>query len=119
MNIPPKRNRKDPICFSPYLYRARSLIERFFNKFKQCRRVATPFDKLAANYPASVRFASIRLWLGAHESTPYAELPTCLQGQLVVKEAGQTSIVVATIRKGTAFLVRYALFESSDSGSVP
>jgi transposase len=21
-NIPPKRNRKDPICFSPYLYRA-------------------------------------------------------------------------------------------------
>jgi transposase len=26
-NIPPKRNRKDPICFSPYLYRARNLIE--------------------------------------------------------------------------------------------
>jgi transposase len=39
-NIPPKRNRKDPICFSPYLYRARNLIERFFNKIKQCRRVA-------------------------------------------------------------------------------
>src|SRR5437762_10542013 len=28
-NIPPKRNRKDLICFSPYLYRARNLIERF------------------------------------------------------------------------------------------
>jgi transposase len=27
-NIPPKRNRKDPICFSPYLYRARNLVER-------------------------------------------------------------------------------------------
>jgi transposase len=40
-NIPPKRNRKDPICFSPYLYRARDWIERFFNKIKQCRRVAT------------------------------------------------------------------------------
>src|SRR5262252_2312875 len=40
-NIPPKRNRKDPICFSPFLYRARNLIERFFNKIKQCRRVAT------------------------------------------------------------------------------
>jgi transposase len=37
----PKRNRKDPICFSPYLYRARNPIERFFNKIKQCRRVAT------------------------------------------------------------------------------
>jgi transposase len=36
--------RKDPICFSPYLYRARNLIERFFNKIKQCRRVATRYD---------------------------------------------------------------------------
>jgi transposase len=59
-NIPPKRNRKDPICVSPYLYRARNLIERFFNKIKQCRRVATRHDKLA----------SIRIWLHASESTP-------------------------------------------------
>ena len=47
-NIPPKQNRKEPICFSPYLYRARNLVERFFNKIKQCRRVATRYDKLAA-----------------------------------------------------------------------
>jgi transposase len=40
-NIPSKRNRKDLVCFSQYLYRARNLIERFFNKIKQCRRVAT------------------------------------------------------------------------------
>jgi transposase len=58
-NIPPKRNRKDPICFSPYLYRARNLIERFFNKIKQCRRVATRYDKLAANYLAFIKLASI------------------------------------------------------------
>ena len=69
-NIPPKRNRKKPICFSPYLYRARNLIERFFNKIKQCRRVATRYDKLAANYLAFVKLASIRLWLRAYESTP-------------------------------------------------
>ena len=49
-NIPPQRNRKDLICFSPYLYRARNLFERFFNKIKQCRRVATRYDKLAATY---------------------------------------------------------------------
>jgi transposase len=42
-NIPPKRNRKDPICFSPYLYRAPNLVKRFFNKIKQCRRVAIRF----------------------------------------------------------------------------
>src|SRR4051812_39801699 len=69
-NIPPKRNRKDPICFSPYLYRVRNLIERFFNKIKQCRRVATRYDKLAANYLAFVKLASIRVWLRANESTP-------------------------------------------------
>src|SRR5216684_4498851 len=67
-NIPPKRNRKAPICFSPYLYRPRNLIERFFNKIKQCRRVATRYDKLAANYLAFVKLASIRIWLRANES---------------------------------------------------
>ncbi|CUU14564.1 Mobile element protein CDS [Bradyrhizobium sp.] len=43
--------------------------ERFFNRIKQCRRVATRYDKLAANYLAFVQLASIRLWLGANEST--------------------------------------------------
>ena len=64
-NIPPKRNRRDPICFSPHLYRARNLVERFFNKIKHCRRVATRYDKLAANYLAFVQLASISLWLRA------------------------------------------------------
>jgi transposase len=68
-NIPPKRNRRDPICFSPYLYRDRNLVERFFNKIKQCRRVATRYDKLAANYLAFVKLACIRLWLRVYEST--------------------------------------------------
>jgi hypothetical protein len=70
-NIPPKRNRNEPICFSPYLYRARNLVERFFNKIKQCRRVATRYDKLSANYLAFIKLASIRIWLRANESTPW------------------------------------------------
>ena len=44
-NIQPKSNRKDPICFSSYLYRARNLVERFFNKIKHYRRIATRYDK--------------------------------------------------------------------------
>ena len=60
-------DRKNPICFSPYLYRARNLIERFFNKIKQCRRIATRHDKLAADYPAFIKLASIRIWLRADE----------------------------------------------------
>ena len=54
-NIPPRCNRKEPIRFSPHLYRARNLVERFFNKIKQCRRVATRYDKLAANYLAFIQ----------------------------------------------------------------
>jgi transposase len=50
--------------------RARNLIERFFNKIKQCRRVATRYDQHAANYLAFVKLASIRIWLRANESTP-------------------------------------------------
>ncbi len=68
-NIPPKCNRKDPICFSPFLYKARNRIERYFNKMKHFRRVATRYDKLAANYLAALKLASVRLWLRAYEST--------------------------------------------------
>jgi len=68
-NIPPRSNRNEPICFSPYLYRARNLVERFFNKIKHCRRGATRYDKLAANYLAFIQLASIRLWLRVNEST--------------------------------------------------
>jgi transposase len=58
-NIPPRCNRTEPICFSPYLDRASNLVERFFNKIKQCRRVATRYDRLAANYLAFIQLASI------------------------------------------------------------
>jgi transposase len=69
-NIPPRCNRKEPVCFSPHLYRARNLVERFFNKIKQCRRVATRYDKLATNYLTFIQLASIRLWLRVNESAP-------------------------------------------------
>jgi len=68
-NIPPRRNRTSPICFSPHLYRDRNRVERFFNRIKHCRRVATRYDKLAANYLAFVKLACIRLWLQVYEST--------------------------------------------------
>jgi transposase len=79
-NIPPKRNHNDPVCFSPHLYRARNHIERFFNRIKQCRRVATRYDKLASNYLAFVQLASIRLWLRAYEFTPLARVPSIPSG---------------------------------------
>ena len=69
-SIPPNRNSKEAICYSPYLYRARNLLERFFNKIKQCRRIASRCDRLAVNYPAFIKLASIRIWLRVYESAP-------------------------------------------------
>jgi transposase len=63
-------NRKEPICFSPYLYRPRNLIDRFLQQIKQYRRAATRYDKVAANYLAFVKLASTRIWFRADRSTP-------------------------------------------------
>ena len=68
-NIPAKSNRKWKPCFSKTLYRERNLVERFFSKLKHFRRVATRYDKLAENFLAMVKLASIRLWLRTYEST--------------------------------------------------
>ena len=68
-HIPTQRNRKVQRTADPALYRQRNLIERFFNKIKHFRRIATRFDKLARNFLAAVALASIRLWLRNYEST--------------------------------------------------
>ena len=54
----------------PMIYRQRNLVERFFCKLKQFRRIATRFDKLARNFLAAAALASTRLWLKAYESRP-------------------------------------------------
>ena len=56
--------------FTPDPYRSRNLVERFFNKIKQCRRIATRYDKLAANYLAFIKLASIRPRIRAYQFTP-------------------------------------------------
>ncbi|KUL93317.1 transposase [Bosea sp. WAO] len=67
-NIPPKASRKDPICFSPFLCKVTNLVERFLNKAKQFRRVATR-HKLVEKYPAALKLVAIRIWLRSGEST--------------------------------------------------
>ena len=61
--IPPKRNRKDQRPYDTDLYKERNIIERFFNKLKQFRRVATRYDKLLANFMGFVKLAAIAIWL--------------------------------------------------------
>ena len=61
--IPPKRNRKVQRVYDRHLYKERNRIERFFNKLKQFRRVATRYDKLLANFMGFVKLAAIAIWL--------------------------------------------------------
>jgi transposase len=61
--IPPKRNRKIQRPYDVHLYKERNLIERFFNKLKHFRRVATRYDKLLANFMGFVKLAAIAIWL--------------------------------------------------------
>ena len=67
-NIPLMPHRKTRYAFSAFLYRYRNLVERFFNKLKQFRAVATRYDKRDDNFLASVQLASIRIWLRHNES---------------------------------------------------
>ena len=55
--IPPRSNRLTPRFYDQQLYRHRNLIERFFNRIKHYRRIATRYDKLARSYLAFVQLA--------------------------------------------------------------
>jgi transposase len=67
-NIRLMPNRKNHPAFSAWLYRYRNAVERFFNKLKHFRAVATRYDKRDDNFLASVKLASLRIWLRTYES---------------------------------------------------
>lgn len=62
-NVKPMPNRKNIPAFSQFLYRYRNLVERFFNKIKHFRAVATRFEKHDANFLALVKLAAARIWM--------------------------------------------------------
>ena len=61
--IPPLKCRKALIMYDPVLYAHRNLAERYWSQVKQCRRVATRYEKTARNYMAFIHVASIRYLL--------------------------------------------------------
>ena len=68
-NVRAMPNRLKPPRFNKRLYRKRNLVERFFNKLKHFRAVATRYDKRDDNYLASTKLASIRIWMRFNKST--------------------------------------------------
>ncbi|WP_431355715.1 IS5 family transposase [Agrobacterium vaccinii] len=64
-NIPAKSNRKQTFSFSRWVYRQRNLVERFFNRIKQMRGLATRYDRRTDNYLAALKLAATRIWIAS------------------------------------------------------
>lgn len=67
-NIKPMPNRVNVPAFSPFLYRYRNHVERFFNRIKHYRAIATRYEKYASNFLAAVKLVAIRMWIRNYES---------------------------------------------------
>ena len=61
--IPPRRNRLNSREYDRFLYKSRNLVERFFQKLKHYRRIATRYGRLARNYQSMLHLVSTVIWL--------------------------------------------------------
>ena len=61
--IPSKSNQRRQPHFDRVAYRRRNRVERLINRLKQFRRIATRYEKRAANYLAMVHIGMLLLWL--------------------------------------------------------
>ena len=61
--IPAKRSRLEPRPIDENLYKDRNKVERYFNKLKQYRRVATRYEKTASSFAGFVYLASAMILL--------------------------------------------------------
>ena len=52
-----------PPAFDPVIYKHRNVMERFFNRVKEFRAVATRYDNPARNYRAGIVLAGIIVFL--------------------------------------------------------
>ena len=66
--IPSMPQRNPVIPHDGDRYKDRNCVERFFNKIKNYRAIATRYDKRDDNFLASIQLASIRIWLRSYES---------------------------------------------------
>ncbi|WP_265039745.1 IS5 family transposase [Wolbachia endosymbiont (group A) of Trypoxylon clavicerum] len=61
--IPPKRNRKVQRYYDEHIYKERHLIECFFGKIKNFRRIFSRFDKTAEVFIGFLNFVGALVWL--------------------------------------------------------
>lgn len=61
--IPSKLNAKMPIPHDTEIYAMRNLVERFFCRMKDMRRLTTRYEKLKRNFLSMLHIFAIRCWL--------------------------------------------------------
>ena len=61
--IKPMPNRRSVPAFSSFLYRYRNLVERFINKIKHYRRIATRYEKTALSFASTLFLVGVMIWL--------------------------------------------------------
>ena len=61
--IPPRSNRTEAIAYDKEKYKWREQVERFFNKLKQFRRIATRYEKLSRTFLAFIHIVSTWIML--------------------------------------------------------
>jgi transposase len=61
--IPSRKGRRVQRPLDKHAYRSRNLVERFFARLKQFRRVATRYDKLAERFASFIEVAAAFIWL--------------------------------------------------------
>ncbi len=61
--IPPRSNRTEQRAYDRHAYKDRNLVERFFNRLKQFRRMATRYEKLARNFVSLLNLVRTYIWL--------------------------------------------------------
>lgn len=57
--IKPSKNRTRRNRYDKKRYRNRNQVERFFNRIKQCRRVATRYEKTVQNFTGFIWLAAL------------------------------------------------------------
>ena len=126
--IPPKSNRKDPICFSKHFYRARNRVERFFNTIKHYRRIATRYDKTTKSFLAALKLPAVRIWpdviaggLGVHSFDCTALTASMFAGSdTIATKADSVALTTALGEALTsiAFIASAAAVETVSDGAL-
>ncbi len=100
-NIPAMPQRKSRPVFSKHLYKQRNLVERFFNKLKHFRAIATRYEKDPENHLAGVKLASTRIWIRFSES-----VNSGIPSEMIALVANIRSYR-ETIQQGKSYRFRY------------